>query len=84
LRDVLTEAATGRREQRPVKPHVSIARPRGRATDADRAAGLAWASQIDLSGVAAQLDRIALYTWNESRHERLFEIVAERPLERSR
>jgi 2'-5' RNA ligase len=83
LRDVLTEAALGRREQRPVKPHVSIARPRGRATDADRAAGLAWAAQLELRGVAARLDRIALYTWNDSRHERLFKIVAERGLERS-
>jgi 2'-5' RNA ligase len=79
-RDLLTETATGRREQRPAKPHVTVARPRARATDADRAAGLAWASALDLSAVQARLDRIALYTWSEPRRERLFQIVAERRL----
>jgi 2'-5' RNA ligase len=80
LRDALLEAATGRRETRPPKPHVSIARPRGRATEAQREAGLAWAAQLDLRHVATRLDRIALYTWSEARHERLFQIVAERHL----
>jgi 2'-5' RNA ligase len=80
LRDPLTEAATGRRNERSPKPHVSIARPRGRASDADREAGLAWAAQLDLRAVHAKLDRIALYTWSEVRRERLFRIIAERRL----
>jgi 2'-5' RNA ligase len=80
LRDALTEAASGRRERRPAKPHVTLARPRGRATDADRAAGLQWAAALDLRAVQARLDRIALYTWSEPRRERLFRIVTERPL----
>lgn len=80
LRDALTEAASGRREQRPAKPHVTVARPRGRATAADREAGLRWAGSLDLRAVSARLDRIALYTWNELRRERLFRIVTERPL----
>jgi len=80
LRDVLTEAATGRRERRPPKPHVSIARVRTRATPSDRQAGLAWAAQLNLRAERAQLDRIALYTWSEKRHDRLFQIVAERRL----
>jgi 2'-5' RNA ligase len=80
LRDPLLIAAAGRREQREAKPHVSIARPRGRATDADRQAGLAWAKALDLRSVHARLDRIALYTWSEQRRDRLFRIVAERPL----
>ena len=80
LRDPLTEAATGRREVRPPMPHVSIARPRYRAGDKDREAGLAWAAQLSLSHVQARLDRIALYTWHEQRSARLFRIVAERPL----
>ena len=80
LRDHLTEAASGRRDKRPPKPHVSIARPRIRATDADREAGLSWASQLSLGGVHARLDRIALYTWSEARRDRLFQIVAERRL----
>jgi RNA 2',3'-cyclic 3'-phosphodiesterase len=80
LRDLLTQTASGRTDQRPPKPHVSIARPRGRASEADRAAGLAWAAGLQLQGVHACLDRIALYTWSETRRDRLFQIVAERRL----
>lgn len=79
-RDALTEAATGRREARPAKPHVTIARPKRRATEAERAAGLAWAEALDLSDVRARLDRIALFTWSERRLDQLFRIVAERRL----
>jgi 2'-5' RNA ligase len=80
LRDPLTEAASGRREKRPAKPHVTIARPRARATETDREAGLQWAAALDLRAVKARLDRIALYTWSEVRRERLFRIVTERRL----
>lgn len=80
LRDVLTDAALGRREQRPARPHVTLARPRRRATDADRSAGLEWASGLDLGDVRARVDRVALYTWAEVRRERLFRIVEERRL----
>lgn len=81
LRDALTEAANGRREQRPAKPHVTLARPRSRAGAADRAAGLRWAAELDVRSVKARLDRIALYTWSEIRREQLFQIVAERRLQ---
>ena len=77
-RDILTETAAGRREKRPAKAHVTIARPRRRATDADRGAGLRWAKTVDLRAVTPRLDRIALYTWSETRVERMFRIVAER------
>lgn len=81
LRDVVSEAALGRREQRAPKPHVTIAKPRSRVTDAGRAAGLVWAAGLDLRAISARLDRIALYTWSEgNRRERLFRIVAERRL----
>ena len=81
LRDVASEAALARREKRAPKPHVSIARPQRRATEAARAAGLQWAAALDLRAVEANLNRIALYTWSEgNRRERLFRIVAERSL----
>lgn len=81
LRDTLSDAALGRREQRAPKPHVTIARPRSHATPAARQVGLEWAAQLDLRGVSATLDRVALYTWSEgNRRERLFRILAERPL----
>jgi 2'-5' RNA ligase len=76
-------AALGKREQRQVLPHVSIARPRSRATDVDREAGLRWATALDLRAINAHLDRIALYTWAEVRKDRLFRIVAEQMLEPS-
>jgi RNA 2',3'-cyclic 3'-phosphodiesterase len=79
-RDALMDAANVRRDKRPPKPHITLARPKARATDADRAAGLAWAATLDLSPVHQRLNRIALYTWHDRRLERLFRIVAERPL----
>lgn len=79
LRDAPTLAAKGREDTRAPKAHVTIARP-FRAKESERAAGLAWARGLDLRGVRATLDRIALYTWSESRKERLFRIVDERPL----
>lgn len=80
MRDLLTDAALVRREQRAPKPHITLARPPLRADEARRAEGLAWASRIDLGSVARRLDRIALYTAREHRSERLFRIVEERPL----
>jgi len=80
LRDPLLAVATGRREGRPPKPHVSIARPRTRVTEAQREAGLAWAASLALDRVKQRLDRIALYGWHEVRAERLFRVVAERRL----
>ena len=80
LGGLLCETALGRRPSRAPKPHVTLARPRRRAGDTERAAGLAWASSVRLGGVRQELDRVALYTWAEVRKERLFRIVAERPL----
>jgi 2'-5' RNA ligase len=81
LRDVVSDAAIGRRERRPPKPHVTLARPGRRATAEARQAGLDWAAALNLSGVEARLERLALYTWSEgNRHERLFRIVVERAL----
>ena len=80
LRDPLMDAAHCQRDTRDAKPHITLARPKGRATDADRAAGIEWASSLELGHIHARLDRIALYTWSEQRFERLFRIVAERRL----
>jgi hypothetical protein len=80
MRDALTEAANGRREQRKPKAHVTLARPMRRATDLHREAGIAWGKSLSLGSISATLDRIALYTWDEKRHERLFRVVTERPL----
>lgn len=80
LRDPLADAAGALRETRAPKPHLTLARPSRGASDAEREAGLVWARAVDLRGVTARLDRIALYTWSADRQDRLFEIVTERPL----
>ncbi len=80
LRDPLSEAAIGRREARPPRAHVTLARPTRRATDEARRQGLAWAGALALGSLERRLDRIALFTWNEDRRERLFRIVTERSL----
>jgi 2'-5' RNA ligase len=81
LRDLLSEAAVGRRDRRDPIPHVTIARPGRGAQEADRRAGLAWAAALELGHVVARLDRVALYTWSQgARRERRFQIVADRPL----
>jgi 2'-5' RNA ligase len=80
LRDSLADAAHVARDKRPPKPHITLARPMRRADAGDRQAGLDWAARLDLSAVALQLDRVALYTWPELRGQRLFKIAAERSL----
>lgn len=80
LSDPLTFEATGRHLKRPPKPHVTLARPRRRASRVQREAGLTWAQSLDLHDVSSLLDRIALYTWSEDRRERRFRIVADRIL----
>ena len=83
LRDVPSRAALGHGEARAPKPHVTIARPERRASDAERESGRIWARGLNLHGVSADLDRIALYTWNGGdRSDRLFRVVAELPLSR--
>jgi RNA 2',3'-cyclic 3'-phosphodiesterase len=80
LGGLLHETALGRRPSRAAKPHITLARPRPRASDEARAAGLVWARALELGAVRQTLDRVALYTWAEVRRERLFRIVAERRL----
>ena len=80
LGGLLCETAISRRPSRPAKPHVTLARPRRRASDADRAGALEWAKSLELRAVRQTLSRVALYTWAEVRRERLFRIVAERTL----
>ena len=80
LRDVVSDAALGKRERRPAKAHVTLARPGRLASEARRAEGLMWAAAQRLDHVSRELSRLALYTWNEQRRTQLFRIVAEQPL----
>lgn len=80
LRGPLLDHAGARPDTRPPRPHLTLARPQRRASDAQRRTAVAWAQSLDVQGVPVLLDRIALYTWAEDRPQRLFRIVAQRPL----
>lgn len=60
-------AAESERDDRPPKAHVTVARPTRKATDRERRAALEWASSLSLGGVEVLVDRVALYTWSETR-----------------
>jgi RNA 2',3'-cyclic 3'-phosphodiesterase len=65
-------------ERRPPVAHLSLARLRRHASDAEREAALAWARSIDLSGLRLRISGIALYTWAQDRSQALFDIVVRR------
>jgi 2'-5' RNA ligase len=80
FRDRASDAAGVRRDARDPKPHVTVARPSPNATPEQRALGLSWARELDLTHVRCTLDRVALYTWHTPRRERLFAITDEQLL----
>lgn len=80
-RDAPCDAAGARREQRPAKAHVTLARPSRHASGHERRAALAWAEALELGAPRIRLSRIALYTWSDQRPARLFRVVSERALE---
>lgn len=79
-RDPMLAAADAPPEARPIKAHLTFARPRRDATMAQRSAALAWAMHLPLRGVTLRFRELALYTWAEDRRERQFRIVARAPL----
>jgi len=80
VRSPLLEVAGRPQDRRPVKPHVTVARPTRRATDTQREQALAWARRLDLRGVRLRLDTVAWFTWSEDRRGRLFRVVQRRAL----
>lgn len=80
LQPKLLGAAGARPARHPPRPHVTLARPQRRASDAQRARGLAWVAGLKLPVPTVRLDRVALYTWSDNRKERLFRMVEVREL----
>lgn len=74
-------AAAGRpAERRRPLPHVTLLRPRRRDGQRLRGPMAAWMATAPLPGDPVTFREMALYTWNPDRRERLFQIVARRPL----
>ncbi|HCH63287.1 MAG TPA: hypothetical protein DFR83_10810 [Deltaproteobacteria bacterium] len=80
LQPKLLGAAGARPARHPPRPHVTIARPQRRASEAQRARGLEWAAGLTLPVLTTPIDKVALFTWSANRKERLFQIVEERAL----
>lgn len=79
-RGPLLAAAGARPDRRAPRPHLTIARPRRRATAAERAAALEWGRAQPVAGVPVRFDRLRLYTWAADRADRLFVAVEDRAL----
>lgn len=77
----MLEAAGTPADRRPIKPHITVARPPRKAASADRRRAVAWAKALAPIGARVTLDRIALYTWSEERRDRKFRVVANQVLE---
>lgn len=79
-RDAMLAAAGAAPELRPIKAHVTLARPTRSARAQERGAALAWALQLPVRGVAVTLSEMALYTRAEDQRDRQFRIVERRAL----
>jgi 2'-5' RNA ligase len=79
-RDPLLAAAGARPDRRAPRPHLTVARPQRRATEAERVAALAWGRAQPVAGTPVLFDRLRLYTWAADRAERLFAVVEDRAL----
>lgn len=73
-RDRALDAAALPREERPLRPHVTIARVARDATTSARRDALAWADAISLEATT-RLDAVALYATALDRRERRYRIT---------
>lgn len=79
-RDALAAAERPAAQRVPL-PHVTLARPSRRGGDAARTAMQRWITHAPVPTTPALLEHLALYTWAHPRHERLFQVVAQRRLD---
>lgn len=77
-RDAVLETAGAPPEDRPARPHMTVARIGRRAKPPERRAAIRWSEHLDLSGLGARLDRIALFTWSDDRPRTQFRVARER------
>jgi RNA 2',3'-cyclic 3'-phosphodiesterase len=85
LRPAMWRAAGATPDERPAKPHVTVARPRRRADDDERGRALAWAAGKPPLEVDLSVSRLALYTRFDGKsppegRRRAFRIVSSRAL----
>ena len=66
--------------QYPPLPHMTLARPKRRASHLDRQAMIEWCHQTKINLPDLTLATMALYTWSKDRRETLFQTIAEHQL----
>jgi 2'-5' RNA ligase len=81
LRGPMISAAEARPDDRPPRPHLTVARPLRSASAEQRKKAVAWAAGKAPVAEVVLLDRLRLYTWSEDRRQRQFRAVAEHMLE---
>jgi len=79
-RAALIEAAQARPDLRPPRPHITVARPKRKATPMVRDEILKWLVSVPAPKEKLRIDRVALYTWADDRRQRQFKIVSERKM----
>lgn len=79
-RDQLCDIAGAKRELRPPRPHVTIARPPKRATHQELDLCNKWAKQATCPSEPIFLSTLALYTWAEDRSVQQFRVIAQAPI----
>lgn len=80
VRHAACDEAGARRDERPVLPHLTVARIRRGASRDEQQSAVTWAQGIDLGAPRTWLTQVALYTWSEDRKTRLFRIADVLPL----
>jgi RNA 2',3'-cyclic 3'-phosphodiesterase len=83
VRDEMIMQAGARLEDRAPKPHVTVARPRRKASGPERHGAQAWAAGLELAAPTVRLSRLVLYTHSQERDVRLFDEVQVRELDRA-
>jgi len=78
LRGPMFAAANVPSDPRAPLPHVTVARPRRRASAAERQRAVAWAASVAAPLAPVRFDQVALYTWSDDRRERQFRVVTSR------
>ena len=78
LRGPACEAAGARTDNRPPRPHITVARPQRAASPDERRAAVAWAASKAAVGAQLTLGELALYAWAYDRRVRQFRVVAQR------
>jgi 2'-5' RNA ligase len=79
-RAAIRNAAGLASEDRPARPHATIARIKRNAREGERDSAVRWALAVPPLGVSLHVGDVALFTWTQRRDVQLYHIIARRAL----